>query len=214
MKPSASASFQVVSLLALKVAAHWGAYQALLYATARRVSSGPRRQRPASYRASYYSTQALAQTLHQLIDVEVLVRPDMRLTVGAVSVRRGTLTYFDSRDTTLRIVAAIRIDRPAEADPSPAPCDPRARQATAGIAAQRGFPRARVLTGARTTMHIVRLLAPSLQSEDLLKDIDFSASGIRQRWQAGIDDANRIVTRAPWNGPIDPLEGVIVHELS
>jgi NTE family protein len=68
--------------------------------------------------------------------------------------------------------------------------------------------------GCATTMHIVRLLAPSLDSEDLLKDIDFSAAGIRKRWQAGFDDANRIIARAPWNAPVDPLEGVVVHELS
>src|SRR5207248_1144523 len=40
--------------------------------------------------------------------------------------------------------------------------------------------------GCRTTMHVVRLLAPTLDSEDYLKDIDFTPAGIRARWQAGI----------------------------
>jgi NTE family protein len=68
--------------------------------------------------------------------------------------------------------------------------------------------------GCRTTMHIVRLLAPSLTSEDLFKDIDFSSGGIRHRWEAGRRDALQMIERAPWNDPVDPLEGVGVHELS
>jgi hypothetical protein len=27
-------------------------------------------------------------------------------------------------------------------------------------------------------------------------------------------DANRVIERAPWNLPVDPLEGVVVDELS
>lgn len=68
--------------------------------------------------------------------------------------------------------------------------------------------------GCGTTMHIVRLLAPSLASEDLFKDIDFSSGGIRDRWEAGVSDALQMIQRAPWNDPVDSLEGVVVHELS
>jgi NTE family protein len=68
--------------------------------------------------------------------------------------------------------------------------------------------------GCGTTMHIVRLLAPSLASEDLFKDIDFSSGGIRDRWDAGVSDALQMIQRAPWNDPVDALEGVVVHELS
>ncbi len=68
--------------------------------------------------------------------------------------------------------------------------------------------------GCGTTMHIVRLLAPALASENLLKDIDFSSGGIRDRWEAGRRDALQMIERAPWSDPIDPLEGVVVHELS
>ncbi len=70
------------------------------------------------------------------------------------------------------------------------------------------------LHGCNTTMHVARLLAPALDSEDFFKDIDFSAAGIRARWQAGIDDTRRMLARAPWQAPADPMEGVIVHELS
>ena len=63
-------------------------------------------------------------------------------------------------------------------------------------------------------MHVARLLAPALASEDHTKDIDFTPDGIRARWQAGIDDARRMIERAPWDGPADPMEGVVVHELS
>jgi NTE family protein len=70
------------------------------------------------------------------------------------------------------------------------------------------------LHGCDTTMHVVRLLAPSLDSEDYFKDIDFSAAGIQARWQAGLADTRRMIERAPWDEPADPMEGVVVHELS
>jgi NTE family protein len=68
--------------------------------------------------------------------------------------------------------------------------------------------------GCHTTMHLVRLLAPALDSEDFLKDIDFSAAGIERRWRAGLDDARRMIEGAPWQAPADPMAGVVVHELS
>jgi NTE family protein len=63
-------------------------------------------------------------------------------------------------------------------------------------------------------MHVVRLLAPTLDGEDYMKDLDFSAAGIRSRCEAGLADARRMIERAPWDAPVDPMEGVIVHELS
>jgi NTE family protein len=68
--------------------------------------------------------------------------------------------------------------------------------------------------GCGTTMHVVRLLAPALDGEDYLKDLDFSAAGIQFRCEAGFTDARRMIERAPWELPVDPMEGVIVHELS
>jgi NTE family protein len=66
--------------------------------------------------------------------------------------------------------------------------------------------------GCATTMHIVRLLAPRLDGEDHTKDIDFTAAGVRARWQAGYADALRMIDRAPWEKPTDPMDGVVVHE--
>ncbi len=74
--------------------------------------------------------------------------------------------------------------------------------------------RALAAWGCSTTMHVVRLLAPTLDQEDFFKDIDFSAAGIRERWQAGLDDARRMIERAPWQALADPLAGVVLHELS
>jgi NTE family protein len=68
--------------------------------------------------------------------------------------------------------------------------------------------------GCSTTMHVVRLLAPALDGEDYMKDLDFSAAGIRFRCEAGFADARRMIERAPWDAPVDSMEGVIVHELS
>jgi hypothetical protein len=52
--------------------------------------------------------------------------------------------------------------------------------------------------GCLTRMHVVRLLAPRLENEDHTKDIDFSPSGIRMRWEAGYAGTQRAIERAPW----------------
>ena len=66
--------------------------------------------------------------------------------------------------------------------------------------------------GCTTTMHVVRLLAPSLDYEDHSKDIDFSPEGIRQRREAGYRNTMETIEQAPWRGEFDPLEGFILHE--
>ena len=66
--------------------------------------------------------------------------------------------------------------------------------------------------GCLTRMHVVRLLAPSLADEDHSKDIDFSPSGIRERWDAGYAHTREVIERAPWRGEFDSLDGVILHE--
>ena len=66
--------------------------------------------------------------------------------------------------------------------------------------------------GCRTQMHVVRLLAPQLDAENHTKDIDFSPSGIRQRWDAGYAHTRAVLDRPPWIGEFDPLSGVILHE--
>jgi NTE family protein len=66
--------------------------------------------------------------------------------------------------------------------------------------------------GCFTQMHVVRLLAPSLSGDDHTKDVDFSASGIQRRWQAGYADTLLAVKHRPWDGEFDPLDGVILHE--
>jgi NTE family protein len=67
--------------------------------------------------------------------------------------------------------------------------------------------------GCLTRMHVVRLLAPGLNNEDQSKDIDFSPSGIGQRWQAGYANTCAAIERAPWQGEFDALDGVILHEM-
>ena len=78
----------------------------------------------------------------------------------------------------------------------------------------RNSPAVRALTehGCLTRMHIVRLLAPSLDGQDQTKDVDFSPSGIARRWEAGHANALSAIARAPWQGEHDPLEGVFLHE--
>ena len=75
-------------------------------------------------------------------------------------------------------------------------------------------PQARALTayGCPTTMHVVRLLAPQLDNENHTKDVDFSPSSIRMRWQAGYEKTMHTLEQAPWARDVDLREGVILHE--
>jgi NTE family protein len=66
--------------------------------------------------------------------------------------------------------------------------------------------------GCLTRMHVVRLLAPPLAGEDHSKDIDFSAAGIKARWDAGYADTVRVLAQHPWTHDFDPMEGFILHE--
>jgi NTE family protein len=66
--------------------------------------------------------------------------------------------------------------------------------------------------GCHTIMHVVRLLAPQLENENHTKDVDFSPSSIRMRWEAGYTKTMRALEQAPWENEFDPLEGVILHE--
>jgi NTE family protein len=65
--------------------------------------------------------------------------------------------------------------------------------------------------GCGTTMHVAHLLAPRLEGEDHTKDIDFTPAGVRSRREAGYADTQRMLERAPWQAPTDPIEGVIEH---
>lgn len=65
--------------------------------------------------------------------------------------------------------------------------------------------------GCGTTMQVVELDAPSFGDDDLHKDIDFSPDGIARRRAAGYEDTRRMLARAPWREPMDPMEGIAVH---
>ncbi len=68
--------------------------------------------------------------------------------------------------------------------------------------------------GCGTLMHLVRLLSPRLDGEDHTKDIDFTRSGIESRWKAGRDHALKVLSVKPWEGEVDTLAGVVIHEAS
>ncbi len=67
--------------------------------------------------------------------------------------------------------------------------------------------------GCLTRMHVVRLLSPQLGNEDHTKDIDFSRSSIRMRWDAGYRDARQALAEQPWRADVDKREGFYLHEL-
>ncbi len=67
--------------------------------------------------------------------------------------------------------------------------------------------------GCGTVMHLVRLVAPRLPGEDHTKDMDFNSPRIQARWRAGIADARRAVAQRAWLAPVDPVQGLVVHDL-
>jgi NTE family protein len=81
-------------------------------------------------------------------------------------------------------------------------------------ASRRAAPEVQELAswGCKTTMHVVRLLAPRLAAEDHTKDIDFTPAGIRARCEAGLIDAREAIAQAPWKQPVPEHEGVLVHD--
>lgn len=81
-----------------------------------------------------------------------------------------------------------------------------------GKAAQGAAVRELASWGCGTTMHVVPLVAPRREGEDQLKDIDFTPTGIRTRRQAGHAEVDRLLAVAPWQKPVDPMEGVVVHD--
>ncbi|WP_144137686.1 patatin-like phospholipase family protein [Paraburkholderia sp. BCC1884] len=68
--------------------------------------------------------------------------------------------------------------------------------------------------GCGTTMQVLELDAPAFDNDDLNRDIDFSASGIKRRWLAGYEDTARLLKLAPWRGTPDPMEGISVFRMA
>lgn len=66
--------------------------------------------------------------------------------------------------------------------------------------------------GCHSVMHVIPLAAPRIDGEDHTKDIDFTARGIRARWQAGYADTMRAIERAPWRREVDAMDGIVIHE--
>jgi NTE family protein len=82
--------------------------------------------------------------------------------------------------------------------------------------AQRDDPAVKELTayGCSTVMHLMRFLSPQLDGEDHTKDIDFSRTGIRARWEAGHEHGRHVLSQKPWECHVDPLQGILIHESS
>ena len=68
--------------------------------------------------------------------------------------------------------------------------------------------------GCLIRMHVVRLLAPMVEGEDQFRDIDFSTSGIRARWDAGYAETTRVLAASPWEKMYGEEDGFLLHEAS
>ena len=241
------------------------------------------------YASSWYRTEALQETLANLLDTQLIGMRAPRLTVGAVGVTSGELVYFDSAREALELehvmasgalppaFPAIRVrgepywdggiysNTPIEAvmddqprrdsvifnvnvwhPQGPAPSSiwevlgrqkniQYASRADSHIARQKQLHRMRHIIrslkhrlppevhddpalvdltahGCGTTMHVGRLLAPEHEGDDYTKDIDFTSEGIGGRREAGYADARAMLERRPWLAPVEPMEGVIIHQ--
>jgi NTE family protein len=64
--------------------------------------------------------------------------------------------------------------------------------------------------GCGTTMRMIKLAAPRLESDDQFKDIDFTSVGIAARRRSGYEDAMRAIAARPWDEKMDPIEGMTI----
>src|SRR5216684_2265767 len=179
------------------------------------------------YSSSWYRTEPLHATLTPLIDFDLLKAKRTRLTVGAVNVKSGELRYFDNtRDPEPQSIWDVlgrqkNIQYASRADSHIARHKQihRLRHIIRKLShhlaeEKRDHPdvRGHVGHGCGTTMHIVRFLAPELEGDDYTKDIDFTPTGITARCEAGYADTQKMLARKPWEKPVDPMEGVIIHQ--
>jgi NTE family protein len=81
-------------------------------------------------------------------------------------------------------------------------------------AEQRSDPQVKELAayGCTTTMHVVRLLAPRLDTEDFTKALDFTPTSIKARWDAGYAHAQDVLARKPWHNELGALQSAVLHD--
>ncbi|WP_426113055.1 patatin-like phospholipase family protein [Massilia sp. PWRC2] len=68
--------------------------------------------------------------------------------------------------------------------------------------------------GQQHSIHIARLMMPSLAGDGAGKDIDFSPAIVKARWQAGVNDGQRLVAHKEWLEPLPPSICMRVHALT
>ena len=66
--------------------------------------------------------------------------------------------------------------------------------------------------GCTTTMQIVHLIYQNTKYETASKDYEFSRASIAEHRAAGYRDAKRALDERPWEKPVAPHQGVVVHE--
>ncbi|MGO9682436.1 MAG: patatin-like phospholipase family protein [Beijerinckiaceae bacterium] len=73
--------------------------------------------------------------------------------------------------------------------------------------AERGFAR----YDNEPFMHLIQLNAQGFEHEGFFRDIDFTPSAVRERWEAGYADTRRMLDRRPWDQPVALINGIAVH---
>lgn len=67
--------------------------------------------------------------------------------------------------------------------------------------------------GCDHTINVVHLIMKALPNDRYFKDVDFSASTVQARWQAGLRDCTRVFQHKTWLNPLPPHTGLMIHEL-
>ncbi|HKJ94642.1 MAG TPA: patatin-like phospholipase family protein [Gammaproteobacteria bacterium] len=107
---------------------------------------------------------------------------------------RQEIEAFRQRHNLRRTVTALYEELPADKRDDPAFRDVRE-------------------LGCHTTMHIVRLGREAEPWEPSSKDVDFEYMSLRERWQHGYEDAERMIGKSPWKAATPGRAGVAVHSL-
>lgn len=68
--------------------------------------------------------------------------------------------------------------------------------------------------GCEHTINGVHFIMMALPDDHYFKDVDFSASTVQARWEAGLHDSKRALKHKSWLLPLPPHAGLIIHELA
>src|SRR5205823_3525893 len=155
---------------------------------------------------SLYDTSPLLGTLQELVDFDVINARDVRISVGAVDVRKGNSFYFDTDDPKL----AFGPEHVMASGALPPGLPPIGINVIAKLPARlRSDKDVQILRERARHRHIsiVHLINRHSTFSTESKDYEFSRGTIRALWDAGRTDMRKTLSDPDWKHACDAKRG-------